>query len=125
MIAIDRESKAPCQRTSRDEHPLLLEPSPQSFLYQPYLGDYTLERIVAMHISVSLVFSLAASASAAALQNRQASCTFERRRAGVQQEIATIRSHTIEDANKIPLAPLASRTFFITQVYLSMIEKMC
>lgn len=76
-----------------------------------------------MYISTSLVLSLAASVSAAAIESRQTSCTFEQRRAGVQQEIATIRSHTLEDANKIPLAPLASRTFFITQVYLTMIEK--
>lgn len=41
-------------------------------------------------------------------------CTDSQKIAGVKQEIATIRSHSIADANKIPYAPLAYRIFTIT-----------
>ncbi|KAI1357764.1 hypothetical protein F5Y08DRAFT_323443 [Xylaria arbuscula] len=47
------------------------------------------------------------------LEERQA-CTYARRQSGVAQEIKTISSHFLADAAEIPLAPLASRTFFVT-----------
>lgn len=48
------------------------------------------------------------------LEERQGSCTFEQKTAAIQAEINTISSHSLSDANKIPLDPLASRTFYIT-----------
>ena len=40
-------------------------------------------------------------------------CTDAQQIEGVKQEIRTIISHSPEDAAKIPLAPLASRTFIV------------
>lgn len=40
-------------------------------------------------------------------------CTNAQQIEGIQQEIRTIISHTSEDADKIPLAPLARRTCII------------
>lgn len=44
------------------------------------------------------------------------SCTFAKKRAAIQHEIDTISSHSFKDANLIPLAPTATRTFFVTYV---------
>lgn len=50
-----------------------------------------------------------------ALEERT-SCSFEQKKAAIQAEIKTISSHSASDAAKIPLDPLASRTFYITYV---------
>ncbi|KAK4621922.1 hypothetical protein CLAFUW4_06591 [Fulvia fulva] len=51
---------------------------------------------------------------AATTPSKRQSCAAEQKIAACKQEIATIRSHNFEDANKIPLTLLASRTFIIT-----------
>ncbi|KAL8805681.1 MAG: hypothetical protein Q9182_001825 [Xanthomendoza sp. 2 TL-2023] len=47
-------------------------------------------------------------------QAQTTTCTFAKKRAAVAQEIKTIASHSPLDAAQIPLAQLASRTFYIT-----------
>lgn len=47
-----------------------------------------------------------------------AGCSYAKKRAAVQAELTTIASHKFSDAEKIPLDPLASRTFFVTYVEL-------
>ncbi|CAK1356771.1 uncharacterized protein RHO25_009047 [Cercospora beticola] len=42
-----------------------------------------------------------------------APCTSARKIEGIKQELRTIISHSFADAAKIPLAPLASRTFIV------------
>lgn len=44
----------------------------------------------------------------------RAGCTFAMKKAAIQHEIDTISSHSFSDANQIPLAPTASRTFYVT-----------
>ena len=51
---------------------------------------------------------------ASAPVEERASCSFAQKVAGIQHEIDTIVSHSFKDANLIPLAALASRTFFVT-----------
>ena len=45
-----------------------------------------------------------------------ASCTDNQKIAGVMQEIKTIRSHSVADAEAIPYAPECYRVFTITYV---------
>lgn len=52
-----------------------------------------------------------------------AGCSFAKKRAAVQAELTTIASHSFADAEKIPLDPLASRTFYLTYVDLSSITE--
>lgn len=49
-------------------------------------------------------------------QGAVASCTSDDKIAGMKQEIKTIRSHSVADAEAIPYAPEAYRVFTITYV---------
>jgi hypothetical protein len=70
-----------------------------------------------MHFPTTLTFlSLAAPLLASPidlLPSAPVSCTPAQQIAGVRQELVTISSHSPADAAKIPLAPLASRTFIV------------
>jgi hypothetical protein len=60
-----------------------------------------------------LTFAMAALAAAVPLEER-ASCSCSKKLAALNAELKTIASHSAADAAKIPLDPLASRTFFVT-----------
>ena len=60
-----------------------------------------------------LTLLMAATTLATPLTTR-ATCTDTDKINACKAEIQTIRSHSADDAAKIPLAPLASRTFYIT-----------
>lgn len=60
--------------------------------------------------AISLAFAIP-------LDTRAVTCRCDDKIAAVKQEIATIRSHTLADANKIPLTPAATRTFLITYAF--------
>ena len=64
--------------------------------------------------SLCSVFTSAHPVESSQLEERQGGCTFEQKKAAIQAEINTITSHSLADAAKIPLDPLASRTFYIT-----------
>lgn len=68
--------------------------------------------------SPSLATLLPAALVAAASLEERTTCSPDDRIAAVKKEIATIGSHTAADAATIPLAPFASRTFFVTSVSL-------
>ncbi|KAL9593357.1 MAG: hypothetical protein Q9219_007588 [cf. Caloplaca sp. 3 TL-2023] len=61
-----------------------------------------------------LPFTLAIPPPYQPFKARTSPCFFTSKRAAVAQEIKTIHSYSALDAAQIPLAPLASRTFFIT-----------
>ncbi len=62
----------------------------------------------------SVTFALAASILAYALAAPHESCTFARKKAAVAAELKTIGDHTIANAEEIPLALGATRTFLVT-----------
>lgn len=64
----------------------------------------------------ALLLSLATSILASPVDNAlssRATCSNAQKMAGMRQELVTIGSHSFADANKIPYAPLCSRTFII------------
>jgi hypothetical protein len=66
---------------------------------------------------LGIVALLAAATVAAPLElDERASCSCSTKLAALNAELKTIASHSAADAAKIPLDPLASRTFFVTQV---------
>ena len=69
------------------------------------------ESIIALLLLIRA--SIAGPLQAASFEKRTA-CTFDQKQAAIQHEIDTISSHSFTDADQIPLAPLASRTFIIT-----------
>lgn len=56
----------------------------------------------------------ASIAHAISINPRAIPCSCDNKITAMKQEIATIRSHTLNNANKIPLTPTAPRTFFVT-----------
>ncbi|KAK4499754.1 hypothetical protein PRZ48_007940 [Zasmidium cellare] len=60
------------------------------------------------------VFSLCIAATIAGPIVARQACTNEMKINACKAEIQTIRSHSLADAAKIPLAPLATRTFYVT-----------
>ncbi|KAF2482868.1 hypothetical protein BDY17DRAFT_309974 [Neohortaea acidophila] len=65
-------------------------------------------------VAVPLLSLVAAAPFEEAKLEARQSCTFAQKVAGIQHEIDTITSHSFTDANQIPLAPLATRTFLVT-----------
>lgn len=72
-----------------------------------------------MHLQTltSLFLVAIQSAIASPLAERQTACTAARRIAGAQQFMKTIDSHSLADANQIPLALTCSRIIFVTYVF--------
>lgn len=65
-------------------------------------------------ILLPLFSALASTAPLDDVAKRSGGCSFQQKVAGIQAEINTISSHSFADADQIPLAPLATRTFLVT-----------
>lgn len=67
-----------------------------------------------MRLSTFFVLATAAICSIATPFEEQAACSCAKKKAAMNAELKTIGSHSAADAAKIPLDPLATRSFYVT-----------